>query len=750
MTYNSAGAEILTSAKLEQANVGRAMNHMHKGPATQDPRRRFGTGAIWPTRRKVTIDELIAIGNHHHKADELAEAETIFRKVLEAVPNHPVALQFLGVIAHQTDNFDAAISLINRAIESAPNYHQAYNNLGNSYEAKGDVEMALEVYQKALDLAPDYSDAIFNLGIAQRHLRQFEDAAETFQRYIEFDPRCADAHYELGFARQRLGDRLKAQISYRVALNLDPDHADARVSLGEIFTTVGRIEEAIEEYNVGLETQPEHLNLLAEKGVAQRKIGLLEESLATIEKAQELDPESISTMLALGSAYQTIGDITKATEAYMRAVEKMPHSEAPHKCLLFVLLNVPGLSAQELFDIHRQVRGPFDKPEFTKKNFPDRDRDPNRRLRIGYVSSDFRTHVVAMNILPALVHHDREAFEIFLYGQVEYPDQITDEFIKITEHYTSTMQKSNEEVAEMIEADEIDILIYLAGRFDENRPIVATYRPAPIQISFHDCATSGLEAMDYYLTDEILHPEDTPELFTEELYRLPVYYQYPVQEGLPKIKPAPVIANGCITFGCLNKPEKLNDQVIALWSRVLKAVPESRLYLKYFNHYSQESMRERWEKKFADNDIGDDRLIFNSGMDDRSSHLELYSAMDIALDPFPFNGATTTFEAMTMGMPVITLLGRNFVDRVAASIVTHAGYPEFIAKSEDEYVALAVAMASDPVKLNSMRQGMRDALHQSDLCNSEPYARNLEAALRNMWRSWAETGTHNGKSRQID
>jgi predicted O-linked N-acetylglucosamine transferase (SPINDLY family) len=137
-------------------------------------------------------------------------------------------------------------------------------------------------------------------------------------------------------------------------------------------------------------------------------------------------------------------------------------------------------------------------------------------------------------------------------------------------------------------------------------------------------------------------------------------------------------------------------------------------------------------------------------MDDRSSHLELYSAMDIALDPFPFNGATTTFEAMTMGMPVITLLGRNFVDRVAASIVTHAGYPEFIAKSEDEYVALAVAMASDPVKLNSMRQGMRDALHQSDLCNSEPYARNLEAALRNMWRSWAETGTHNGKSRQID
>ncbi|MAF49836.1 MAG: hypothetical protein CMM10_16395 [Rhodospirillaceae bacterium] len=721
------------------------MNHMHKGPIAQDPRRRFGMGAMIPTRRKITIDELIEIGNRHHKAGELGEAESIFRKVLEIVPGHPVALQFLGVIAHQTENFDAAIALIEQAIEGAPNYHQAYNNLGNAYESKGDPEKALEAYQQALDLAPDYADALFNLGIVLRQLRRFEDALETFQRYIEFDPRCADAHYEMGFAHQRMGDRVKAQISYQVALNLDPDHADARVHLGDIFTTVGRVEEAIEEYDIGLETQPDHLKLLAEKGVAQRKIGLLEESLETIEKAQELNPDSVSTLLALGSAYQTIGDVTKATEAYMRAVEMMPHSEAPHKCLLFVLLNVPGLSAQELFDIHRQVRSPFDKPEFTAKTFPDRDRDPKRRLRIGYVSSDFRTHVVAMNILPVLVHHDHDAFEVFLYGQVEYPDQITEEFQKLAEHYRSTMQKSNEEVAQMIEDDEIDIVIYLAGRFDENRPIVATYRPAPIQVSYHDCATSGLEAMDYYLTDEILHPRDTPELFTEELYRLPVYYQYPIQEGLPEIKPAPAIENGYVTFGCLNKPEKINDKVIALWSRVLKAIPDSRLYLKYFNHYSQESMRARWEKKFADNGIGADRLAFNCGMDDRTSHLELYSAMDIALDPFPFNGATTTFEAMTMGMPVITLLGRNFVDRVAASIATHAGFPEFIAATEDEYVALAVDMARDAEKLNLLRQGMRDRLHESDLCSSGAYATGVETALRDMWRIWAETGAYKGK-----
>ena len=230
--------------------------------------------------------------------------------------------------------------------------------------------------------------------------------------------------------------------------------------------------------------------------------------------------------------------------------------------------------------------------------------------------------------------------------------------------------------ADIIEKDEIDILVVLAGRFDENRPIVTTYRPAPIQVSFHDCATSGLKSMDYYFTDSVLHPSNTAELFTEELYRLPYYYQYPVQEGIPEIKDTPALNNDYITFGSFNKPEKIGDSVIELWANVLLAVPNSKLLLKYFNHYDEESMKQRWISRFEKYNIVASRIIFMGNIDDRQSHLALYDLIDIALDPFPFNGATTTFESLSMGVPVVSLLGKHFVDRVAGSIVTHAGYPE--------------------------------------------------------------------------
>ncbi|MCS5612284.1 MAG: hypothetical protein NZ961_17830, partial [Candidatus Poribacteria bacterium] len=362
-------------------------------------------------------------------------------------------------------------------------------------------------------------------------------------------------------------------------------------------------------------------------------------------------------------------------------------------------------------------RGRFNKPEFSKKNFPERDRTTTRRLRVGYISSDFRKHVVALNVFPVIKNHNHDAFEIFLYSHVEFPDELTEVFRDCADHWRSILNKSDQEAADMIEEDGIDVLVVLAGRFDENRPTIAANRPAPIQVSFHDCATSGLEAMDYYLTDNILHPSDTPELFTEELYRLPYYYQYPVQEYLPEVKPSPVLTNGFITFGCFNKPEKINDTVIELWADVLRAVPESKLLLKYFNSYSEPDMSARWTSRFKKIGISEDRLIFQFNSDSRQTHLALYEQIDISLDPFPFNGATTTFESLSMGVPVVSLLGKHFVDRVAASIVTHAGYPEFAAKTKDDYVELAKNLASDIDNLNKLRLSMREILHKSKLCD---------------------------------
>ncbi len=707
---------------------------------------RFATSNVSTSRRRrASVSELMILGNRLHRQERFSEAETVFRAILDHDARNPAALHFLGVIAHQTGRHDAAVRLIRAAIAVAPNYHQAYNNLGNVYESMRQHVDAAEAYARATELKPDYKDAHFNLGIVRRQLGELEKALEAFSACMRLDQQCAETHFEIGKTYQLMGCRLQAQIAYKVALELDPTHVSSRHNLANLQTTLGRINEALSEYEQILEHHPDNVRVLNSKGVAQRKIGLIEQAIATVSQSDSLDPDNVETLATLGAAYQTIGDNEKAFACYRRATEIMPDAECAHKSLLFVALNLPELSSQQMFDLHRKVRGPFDKPALTRKPFVSRDRDPNRRLRIGYVSSDFRTHVVGFNMLPLITSHDHSQFEVFLYGQIEFPDHVTDIFKEGADHWRSTLMKSNERVAREIEEDEIDILVILAGRFDENRPIVASYRPAPIQVSYHDCATSGLEAMDYWLTDPILHPTDTPELFTEQLYRLPVYYQYPRQENLPEVKSPPALTNGFVTFGCFNKPEKINDEVVALWAEILKAVPNSRLLLKYFNHYSQPAARKQWEARFAEHSVAADRLILRAGLDHRRSHLELYDNVDIALDPFPFNGATTTFESLLMGVPVISLRGRHFVDRVASSMMTHVGLPEWIAETRLEYVTLAADLAGDLPRLARLRGDLRTKLHGSPLCDSPTYARTVEAAYRDMWQTWCATGGYKGR-----
>jgi protein O-GlcNAc transferase len=707
---------------------------------------RFATSSVNTSqRRRASVSELMILGNRRHKQGRYAEAETVFRAILDHDPHNPAALHFLGVIAHQTGKHEAAVRLIKEAVAVAPNYHQAYNNLGNVYEAMKQPANAAEAYARATELRPDYADALFNLGVAQRQLGELQKALDAFSACMRLDQQCAETHFEIGKTYQMMGSRLQAQIAYKIALELDPKHLQARHNLANLQTTLGRVNEALSEYEQILQGHPDNVRVLNSKGVAQRKIGLFEQAIATVSHSDDLDPDNVETLSTLGAAYQTIGDNEKAFECYRRATEIMPDAECAHKSLLFVALNLPALSSQALFDLHRQVRGPFDKPALTRRTFPKRDRNPHRRLRIGYLSSDFRTHVVGFNMLPLISSHDHAQYEIFLYGQIEFPDQMTDVFRESADHWRSTQMKSNERVAREIEEDEIDILVILAGRFDENRPIVASYRAAPIQVSYHDCATSGLEAMDYWLTDAVLHPADTPELFTEQLYRLPAYYQYPRQDNLPAVKAPPVLTNGHITFGCFNKPEKINDEVVALWAEVLKSVPGSRLMLKYFNHYSQPAAQAQWEARFAAHGIAADRLMLRFGLDQRRSHLELYDDVDIALDPFPFNGATTTFESLCMGVPVISLRGRHFVDRVAASMMTHVGLPEWIADTRQDYVRLAADLAGDHGRLSQLRGGLRDKLHASPLCDSQGYTRTVESAYRDMWQTWCATGGYKGR-----
>tara|TARA_B100000315_G_scaffold104284_1_gene95542 strand:- start:13758 stop:15665 length:1908 start_codon:yes stop_codon:yes gene_type:complete len=615
----------------------------------------------------ASVDELL-IGENHHRAGNLARAESVYRQVLATDPEHSEALRLLGLLAHQTGNLEQASNLLSRATKAQPDNVAAHFNLGNVYLDQNASAEAVAAFETALALDPENFSCLVNFGNALIAVGRFDEAIEQSRRALEIDADCVEAHSNLGQALAKAGDLTGAMKASRRAILLRPED-------GRLFNNLGIIEQAI---------------------------GLLD----------------------------------NANRTYRRALEIDPNCRLAERNLLINALNLPRQSSGELFEIHQEYGRKHAQSPIDPNKFQLRDRDINRKLRVGYLSSDFHAHPVGYNVLPLISHHDPSEVEIFIYSESENIDEITGQFKSHADHWCSTSGQSDAQVATKITADEIDILICLAGRFNLNRPCVAAHRAAPVQISYHDCATTCLTEMDYWLTDKSLHPSDTPEKFTEELYRLPVFYQFSPPTDFPAVSPLPVDQNGFLTFGSFNKPEKINDHVVALWADVLAAVPHSRLFLKHRDYFEDADLVKYWHGKFAHFGITEDRLLLVGNIDERHEHLALYHHIDIALDPFPFNGATTTFEALAMGVPVVAMSGKHFVDRVAGSILSEVELDHLIADTPRTYIKAAQELAENLPELRQLRGSLRDRLTGSALCNAGQYTQNIEIALREMWRRW--------------
>lgn len=548
-------------------------------------------------------------------------------------------------------------------------------------------------------------------------------------------------HYNLGACLIELGREAEAYPHLQRALAkgyADPAIDSLFRRVAAWFYSAGRFDEAIDILRDLHTRHPDDpalairfSDLLREVGRFGEALDLLERALA--RKGTAIGRERASLFNALGATHQNIGALGPAREAYARALAADPSFIVAHKSMRNLFLNMPGLGPDELFAAYCDSARQFRQPLVPSDRFRGIGREPGRRLRIGYVSSDFRLHVVGLNLLPLVENHDRDIFDLYFYSDAGEDDQITQRFKAVAAAWRPLSGLDDASVARAILADSIDIAVFLAGTFDANRPYLAAYRVAPIQVSYHDCATSGLDEMDYFLTDRLLTPETTSERFTEEIYRLPVFYQYLRLDAPKRAAPPPVSKAGHITFASFNKPEKINDAVIALWARVLAAVPKSRLMMKYFDFYRGPEAQARIVARFAEHGIGRDRLEFRTGHDARGNHLALYDRVDIALDTFPFTGATTTFEALNAGVPVVTLWGERYVARYAGAITCHAGFAEFACADADAYVETACALANDPARLAELRRILPERIAASPLCDGPTYARNIEAAYREMW-----------------
>ncbi len=609
---------------------------------------------------------------------------------------------------------------------------------GNSLEGEGQYEQALAFYEKALLLAPNLARAHLNRGNVLLQLGDVQGALVAYETALVHNPTYAAANYNMGNAYVRLGRREAALGAYHKAIALKPDFVDAQVALGAVLDDLGKFEAAAKSYRHALALQPDYAQVHSNLGNALTKLGQFGDAAASYRRALEIDPGYAEAHNNLGNALKDLGRLSEAETCYGRALRLNPVYTEAHSNLLFVLNYSddcgPSRSLSEA-----QLYGATVKRQARASANSGNNREPERCLRVGFVSGDFRTHPVSYffeAVLDALVLQTSGRMEFFCYSNHLDNDSVTERIKSLCSGWRSIVELPDELAAMRIKDDEIDILIDLAGHTAHNRLPLFAWNPAPVQVSWLGYfATTGVAAMDHLIADPWTLPESEEVNFTEKIWRLPeTRLCFTPPDVSVEVNPLPALSNGYLTFGCFNNLTKMNDKVVALWAQVLTAVPDSRLFLKS-PQFKVVSIQQSVAERFAVCGIAPGRLMME-GLSSRAEYLKTYQRVDIALDPFPYTGGTTTCEALWMGVPVVTLAGERFLSRQGVGLLTNAGLPDWIANNTDEYLSSAVSHASNLKNLELLRATLRPQVLASPLFDASRFALHFEAALRNMWQRW--------------
>jgi predicted O-linked N-acetylglucosamine transferase (SPINDLY family) len=719
----------------------------------------------------IPIEQSIQIARQHHQAGRLAEADKIYRQILARQPNHADALHAFGVLAEQTGRLDAAVESIQRAIQLRPDWAEAHGNLGNVFKALGKPEQAIESYRQAIRLKPDLAGAHNNLGNALLETGRLDEAVAAYRRAIQIKPDFADAHYNLGsvlqgqrnfaeaiacyrqairykpqyeaayinlgIALSEMGEMDEAIAAYRQAIRIKPQYAETHSNLGNALKDKGQLEAAIVSYRQAIRLKPDYAEALNNLGNALKETRRIDEAIVSYRRAIGLKADYAAAHSNLGSALTAIGQIDEAIAAYRQAIQLKPDDAKAHSNLIFTLHYHPdydaGMIREELRRWNQQHAQPLKRLIRPHTN----NCDPDRRLRIGYVSGDFRDHVVGQNLLPLLREHDHREMEIFCYVDVLRPDAMTEQLRQHADAWRGIVGLPDFDAANLIRQDGIDILVDLALHSANNRLGVFAQKPAPVQATYLGyCGSTGIDAMDYRLSDPYLDPPNLDSsVYSEQTMRLPeTYWCYGVSGPAPEPSLPPAAACGFITFGCLNNFAKVSRPAMDLWAEILRGVPSSRLIIH--SHPGQHLIAVR--ERFAGNGVSPDRLEF-AREQPWPKYVQTYERIDIAFDPFPWGGGITTFNALWMGVPVVTLAGQTAIGRGGASILSNLGEPKLIASTKQEYVQIAMNLANDLPRLIELRRTLRARMRASPLMDAPRFARNMEAVYREIWRKWCES-----------
>ena len=630
------------------------------------------------------------------------EAKTLLQEICGKTPGNAQAWFLLGAVHGEQQQFDECARCSCKAISIEPCHVNAHYNLAQAYMHLGRPHDAVKAYRAVIEHSPNHTIALKDLGRALVQVCSFSEAVPFLERARALTPNDPEIHEDLGDALAGTGQTNAAITSFKAAAAIQPDLTSAHAKLVRLMGMEKRHVEALAWCNAFLHANPGDAGMLVSRGIVR---GIL-------------------------------GQVQEAREDYLRAIELAPEHAVARSALL-MNMNYFSNDPEQLLSAHK------DWDLFISRALQSgipygNDRDPERRLRIGYVSPNFYRHSVAYFFEPLLASHDANIVETYCYSHVEQPDAVTERLRGHAHHWREIQGMSPDFVADLVRRDSIDILVDLGGHTATNLLLIFARKPAPIQITWLGYPnTTGMKAMDFRITDEWADPVGIAEAHhTEALIRLPHgFLCYRPLDSAPPISPPPATQIGRITFGSFNTLQKITPEVLRTWARILVAVPGSRLVLKRaaFRHGM---VAERYRQVFQDAGVEPDRVMLYGDFPSAVQHLEMYSQIDVGLDTFPYNGTTTTCEALWMGVPVVCLAGNRHAGRVGVSILMQVGLTDLIADNTDDYVRLAVELANDPVRLATLRCNLRERMKSSPLCDASGFARKIETAYRQMWRKW--------------
>ena len=619
-------------------------------------------------------------------------------------------LHRLAIQAHQVGNFQHAAHLLESALQIAPGQADLWVDLGPIYRRLGRAADAEKCYRHALELMPGHADALHNLGNVLRDAARFDEAEKYYRAAISARPRFAEACHNLGSLLNELGRPQEAVAFCRQAVALKPDNAEAFNDLGNALLDIGLLSEAEQAYREVIRLRPGNAPAHGNLAKAFMLLGRMPEAVATARRALELKPD------------------------FARA----------HSNLIFMLdlLEGSAMAAQQeerrrWYAAHGQRHARTIGPHHNEP-------DPERKLRLGYVSADFRQHSACSVFAPVICSHDRSAYEVVCYSGVTQEDQHTRRLREAANGWRSTVRQTDEAVADQIRRDRIDILVDLSGHSAGNRLGVFVLKPAPVQVTAWGYATgTGLKTIDYFLADPVVVEPGERALFAEEIVDLPCAFCYEAPPYIAEVGPLPCAEGLPFTYGCVNRLEKVSDGIVRLWGRIFEAAPNARLLIKDralddpgFRH----SLLARLKQLGG---IASERVEL-LGRSLHAEHLKIFNRVDVGLDPFPHGGGVSTAEALCMGVPVVTLRGDTITSRLTASVLYELGLRDWVANTDDEYVEIAVRAARSTAALGRLRQGLRSRVRTSRFGDARQYTSAVEQAYRAMWRRWCATRNNAG------